>query len=77
MRTDMTTDTATDSPAPAEAEARAKTDREARFGALPDRVAFADLVEVRPALSANQAVDRYDPDSLGVRFSCLAADLGL
>jgi hypothetical protein len=51
--------------------------RRARFGALPDRVAFEDMVEERPAVPANQAVDVYDPDGLGVRFSCLAADLGL
>ncbi|MEY9855631.1 hypothetical protein ABH935_001235 [Catenulispora sp. GAS73] len=51
--------------------------RQARFGALPDRVAFEDMVQETPALPANQAVDSYDPDGVGVRFSCLAADLGL
>lgn len=50
--------------------------RTARFGALPDRVAFEDMVQEQPALPANQAVDSYDSDSLGVRFSCLAVDLG-
>jgi hypothetical protein len=62
---------------PGPAEAGAKAAREERFAVLPDRVAFADLVEEKPALPANQAVDNYDPDSLGIRFSCLAADLGL
>jgi hypothetical protein len=51
--------------------------RKARFGALPERVAFEDMVEEKPVLSSNQAVDAYDPDGLAVRFSCLAADLGL
>ncbi|GAA2022343.1 hypothetical protein GCM10009839_19660 [Catenulispora yoronensis] len=51
--------------------------RQERFGALPRRVELADTVEEKEALSANQAVDRYDSDSLGVRFSCLAADWGL
>ena len=56
---------------------RGQTAREARFGTLPDRVPFAELVEEKPPLPANQAVGSYDADSLGVRFSCLAADLGL
>jgi hypothetical protein len=51
--------------------------RTARFGALPERVAPEDMVQEQPALPANQAVDSYDSDSLGTRFSCLAADLGL
>jgi hypothetical protein len=51
--------------------------RKARFGALPDRVAFEDMVEEKPVLSSNRALDAYDPDALAVRFSCLAADLGL
>ena len=55
----------------------ARAARTARFGTLPERVAFEDMVQEQPALPANQAVDSYDPDSLGVRFSCLAADLGL
>lgn len=51
--------------------------RRARFGALPERVAFEDMVAEQVAVPANQAVDSYDPDGLGIRFSCLAADLGL
>jgi hypothetical protein len=51
--------------------------RVARFGALPGRVDLATTVAEQPALTANQAVDKYDSDSLGVRFSCLAADWGL
>lgn len=51
--------------------------RTARFGALPDRVAFEDMVQEQPALPANQAVGSYDADGLNARFSCLAVDLGL
>ncbi|MFI6850330.1 hypothetical protein OG535_39785 [Kitasatospora sp. NBC_00085] len=51
--------------------------RKARFGALPERVAFEDMVEEKAVLPAYRAVDAYDPDALAVRFSCLAADLGL
>jgi hypothetical protein len=65
----------TNSPGPA--GQRAEAARETRFGTLPERVAFEDLVEEKPALPSNQAVDAYDPDSLGTRFACLAADLGL
>jgi len=51
--------------------------RDSRFGALPERVAFADMVEEKQALPANQAVDAFEADDVGARFSCLAADLGL
>ncbi|MDI2124710.1 hypothetical protein [Yinghuangia seranimata] len=51
--------------------------RKARFGALPPRVAPADLVEEKPASPVRAAMSDYDPDGLGLRFSCLAADLGL
>ncbi|MFJ3790981.1 hypothetical protein [Kitasatospora sp. NPDC090091] len=50
--------------------------RKARFGTLPERVAFEDLAEERPPLPA-KAVDGYDPDGLAVRFACLAEHLGL
>jgi hypothetical protein len=50
--------------------------RKARFGVLPERVAFEDLVEEKPALPAHRT-DDHDPDAVAVRFSCLAADLGL
>lgn len=51
--------------------------RKARFGTLPKRVAFEDMVEEKAVPSAYRAVDAHDPDALAVRFSCLAADLGL
>ncbi|WP_285736804.1 hypothetical protein [Kitasatospora phosalacinea] len=49
--------------------------RRARFGTLPERVAFTDMVEERPP--ADRPTGTYDPDGSSVRFSCLAADLGL
>ncbi|MEV5571344.1 hypothetical protein AB0L06_14935 [Spirillospora sp. NPDC052269] len=51
--------------------------RHARFGALPERVALKDTVEEKPVASPNPMADVYDPDGLGVRFSCLAADFGV
>lgn len=51
--------------------------RHARFGVLPGRVALQDTVEEKPVASSDPAVDAYDPDGLGVRFSCLAADFGV
>ncbi|MFD8478053.1 hypothetical protein [Kitasatospora sp. NPDC059673] len=50
--------------------------RRIRFGALPQRIPFADMVEERPVPPTNPAA-AFDPDSQAVRFSCLAADLGL
>ena len=64
-------------PVPESVHQAAQEARQARFGTLPDRVAFEDMVQETPALPANQAVDSYDPDGVGVRFSCLAADWGL
>ncbi|MFE9428333.1 hypothetical protein ACFYNO_35895 [Kitasatospora sp. NPDC006697] len=58
-------------------EEQAAEVRRARFGALPERVAFEDMVAEQPVLTAGQAAAVYDPDSQAVRFSCLAADLGL
>ncbi|WP_282206794.1 hypothetical protein [Kitasatospora fiedleri] len=60
-----------------DADARAAEVRRARFGALPERVALADLVEERPVPPPHRTADAHDPDSQAVRFSCLAADLGL
>ncbi len=56
---------------------RAAEIRKARFGALPERVGFEDMVEEKAVPPAHQGVDAYDPDGLAVRFACLAVDLGL
>ncbi|MFJ5921163.1 hypothetical protein ACIQF6_01015 [Kitasatospora sp. NPDC092948] len=57
------------------ADERAAAERRARFGTLPERVAFADLVQEQPPAARPGA--GYDPDAQAVRFACLAADLGL
>ncbi|MCX4851437.1 hypothetical protein OHB19_40475 [Streptomyces sp. NBC_00893] len=51
--------------------------RHERFGKLPERVSYQDMVEVRPASPSESARDAYDPESSWMSFSCLAADLGL
>ncbi|GAA4836583.1 hypothetical protein [Kitasatospora terrestris] len=51
--------------------------RRARFGTLPARVAFEDMVEEKQVPTARRTAEAHDPDALAVRFSCLAADLGL
>ncbi|MEU4301665.1 hypothetical protein [Kitasatospora aureofaciens] len=51
--------------------------RKARFGALPERVVFEDMVEEKAVLPTYPAADTLAPDALAIRFSCLAADLGL
>ncbi|MEU3777346.1 hypothetical protein AB0F11_29910 [Streptomyces sp. NPDC032472] len=64
-------------PGTHEEAAEAADIRKARFGSLPDRVPFEDMVEERAAVPKDRAVDAYDPDRMGVVFSCLAVDLGL
>ncbi|MFE3147202.1 hypothetical protein ACFXJ6_11140 [Streptomyces sp. NPDC059218] len=51
--------------------------RHERFGKLPERVPYQDMVEVRPASPNEPARDAYDPEGSWMSFSCLAADLGL
>ncbi|MFI9323139.1 hypothetical protein ACIGXI_25630 [Kitasatospora aureofaciens] len=63
-------------PGPSTSEQAAAV-RKARFGTLPERVAFEDMVEEKAVPSAYRAVDAHDPDAPSVRFSCPAVDLGL
>jgi len=49
--------------------------RHARFGKLPERVRYDDLVEERPAAPQDPARFAYDPDTR--TLACLALDLGL
>ncbi|MFF3396126.1 hypothetical protein ACFYW1_35080 [Streptomyces sp. NPDC002669] len=51
--------------------------RHERFGKLPERVSYEDMVEVRPASPERATRDTYDPESSWMSFSCWAADLGL
>jgi hypothetical protein len=51
--------------------------RHERFGKLPERIPYQDMVEVKPASPRESARDAYDPEGSWTSFSCLAADLGL
>ncbi|MET9657233.1 hypothetical protein [Streptomyces sp. NPDC006510] len=51
--------------------------RHERFGKLPERVPYQDMVEVKPTSPKESARDAYDPEGSWMSFSCLAADLGL
>jgi hypothetical protein len=51
--------------------------RHARFGTLPERISYTDMVEVKAINSTNRAGDAYNPEGSWMNFSCFAADLGL
>lgn len=53
------------------------TARHVRFGTLPERVKYEDLVEERPATPGDPARYVHHPEGSWTTFSCLAADLGL
>ncbi|PTM86985.1 hypothetical protein [Streptomyces sp. VMFN-G11Ma] len=55
----------------------AAASRRARFGELPERVRFEDMVEEKPATAPDPARDAHDPEASWASFSCLALDLGL
>jgi hypothetical protein len=49
--------------------------RHARFGSLPERIRFEEMVqEQRPASAQG---DEYNPERSFISYSCLALDLGL
>ncbi|MER5910375.1 hypothetical protein ABT124_07690 [Streptomyces sp. NPDC001982] len=51
--------------------------RHARFGKLPERISYSDMVEEKPAVPSDPARDAYNPEGSWMNFSCFAADLGL
>ncbi|NUP66003.1 MAG: hypothetical protein HOV96_28340 [Nonomuraea sp.] len=51
--------------------------RHARFGKLPERIRFEEMVEEKQASAHDPARDGYNPEASWTSFSCLAADLGL
>ncbi|WP_329457192.1 hypothetical protein [Streptomyces sp. NBC_01497] len=51
--------------------------RHARFGALPERVHYEDMVEEKPVSARERAGDAYNPEGAWNHYSCLALDLGL
>ncbi|GHC44183.1 hypothetical protein [Streptomyces cinnamoneus] len=51
--------------------------RHARFGALPERIAYEDMVEVKEASPRDPARGAHDPEGVRNLLACLAWDLGL
>ncbi|MFI6933809.1 hypothetical protein [Streptomyces sp. NPDC050287] len=51
--------------------------RQARFGTLPERIRYEDMVEEHKATPNDPTRYAYDPERAWTSFSCLAADLGL
>ncbi|MFJ8009912.1 hypothetical protein [Streptomyces fagopyri] len=51
--------------------------RQARFGKLPERVPFHEMIETAPAQPSTTAAAAYDLEGSWNHFSCLALDLGL
>ncbi|MEV7127948.1 hypothetical protein [Streptomyces sp. NPDC093260] len=50
--------------------------RHARFGKLPERIAYADMVEEKPS-DPKDPSGGHHPEGSWKHFSCLALDLGL
>ncbi|MDX3265740.1 hypothetical protein PV336_42350 [Streptomyces sp. MI02-2A] len=51
--------------------------RHARFGKLPERIRYEDMVQEEPVTLHDPARDAYNPEGSWASFSCFAADLGL
>ncbi|MFJ9558875.1 hypothetical protein ACIRQQ_02380 [Streptomyces fuscichromogenes] len=51
--------------------------RLARFGKLPERVRFHEMVEEKKAAPSGAEIMSYNPEASWNHFSCLALDLGL
>ncbi|MFD0026229.1 hypothetical protein [Streptomyces sp. NPDC058382] len=51
--------------------------RHARFGKLPERIRYEDMVEDQVTSPDAGAAHRYDPEGAWNHFNCLAYDLGL
>ncbi|SOF02387.1 hypothetical protein SAMN05446589_9528 [Streptomyces sp. OV198] len=51
--------------------------RHARFGSLPKRIQFHEMVEEQAAGPNAAVATAYNPEGSWKHFSCLALDLGL
>ncbi|MET7647101.1 hypothetical protein ABZS83_26445 [Streptomyces sp. NPDC005426] len=51
--------------------------RHARFGTLPERIRYEDMIEEEVATPDDGSSERYNPEASWNQFSCLALDLGL
>ncbi|MFB7337043.1 hypothetical protein ACFC00_36320 [Streptomyces adustus] len=60
-----------------ESDAAAAAVRHARFGKLPERIQFHQMVEEETAGPNGGAANAYNPEGSWNHFSCLALDLGL
>ena len=60
-----------------EAKDAAAAMRHERFGTLPERIRFEEMVEGKDAAPKGAAADSYNPEASWNHFSCLALDLGL
>ncbi|MER6260845.1 hypothetical protein ABT270_12310 [Streptomyces sp900105245] len=59
------------------AAAAAAAARHARFGRLPERIQFHEMVEEKVAEPNASGIASYNPEGSWNHFSCLALDLGL
>lgn len=57
--------------------AAAAAARHARFGKLPERIRFDEMVEEKVVEPNASAIASYNPEGSWNHFSCLALDLGL
>ncbi|MFF1920939.1 hypothetical protein ACFVW8_10240 [Streptomyces sp. NPDC058221] len=51
--------------------------RQARFGRLPERIHYEDMVQDQVAGPNDSVNNRYNPEGSWNHFNCLAFDLGL
>lgn len=51
--------------------------RHERFGKLPARIRYEEMVETKQASPNRLETDSYNPEGSWNYFSCLALDLGL
>ncbi|MFF0015076.1 hypothetical protein [Streptomyces sp. NPDC005374] len=51
--------------------------RHARFGALPERIRYEDMVVEKSVTASAPTRNAHAPESQWTTFSCLALDLGL
>ena len=51
--------------------------RRARFGTLPERIRYEDMVEEKAAIASDPTRYAHAPEGSWMSFSCLAVDLGL
>ncbi|WP_333739275.1 hypothetical protein [Streptomyces sp. IBSBF 2806] len=63
--------------APGGATDAAAAIRRTRFGRLPERIRYDEMVEEQSVAPNDPTRYAYDPERSWTSFSCLAADLGL